>query len=505
MNITKPLNGVPVIPVPGAAPTASGTPALVTGATVPVPGAASKETARTLRFLTALAVAGGVVLAAIGFTGSYSGLVKLGEQHHFGWFSHVFPVGIDAGIVVLLALDLHMIRKRTPWPLIRVIAHVLTVLTIAFNAAAAPGPVRSDLVGAAMHGVLPVLFIAAVEAARRLLIKAARIEAGIDSDGVPLHRWVLAPWSSWAMFRRMKLYGLTSYTQAVAMEQTRVVYGQMLKQQTTKERRKATPAELLPLTMARFGLSVDEALALPQEAEEAARLRDEQEEQRKADAESRAVQRAKRAEIEQLQSAGEIEAARHQVAAQTGVAAAESKASRSEAEALAAARTEAAAKGAAAIESADEADANKRAAEADRAAAETRRRAAETNRAAAEAEQAAAEARRIAAENRQAEAEAHRLTEAASKAAAEAQRRAVETRAAAAELELRAVEAEDQARLTPKERGARKVARMILAAGGQDAEQVELTAIAVALGVSVSTASERRREAMDLLREGYRP
>ncbi|MFJ8766689.1 DUF2637 domain-containing protein [Streptomyces clavifer] len=505
MSITTPLNGVPRLPVPGAAPAASGTPARVTDTPSSVPDAAPTQAAGALRFLTALAVVGGVVLAAIGFTGSYSGLVKLGQQHHFGWFAHVFPVGIDAGIVVLLALDLHMIRKGTPWPVVRLVAHVLTALTVLFNAAAAKGPVRSDLVGAAMHGVLPVLFIVAVEAARRLLIKAARIEAGIDAAGVPLYRWILAPVSSWSMFRQMKLYGLTSYTQAVAREQARVVYGQMLKQQTAKEKRKASPAELLPLTMARFGLSVDEALALPQEAEEAARLRAEQEAQRTADAESRAVQRAKLAEIERLRSAGEIEAAKHAVIAQTGVAAAESKASRAEAEALAAARTEAAAKGAAAIESADEADANKRAAEADRAAAETRRRTAETNRAAAETEKAAAEARRIAALDRQAEAEADRLAETAAKDAAEAKRRTAETRAAVAEVELRAVEAEDQARLTPKERGARKVARMILAAGGQDADQLELTAIADALGVSVSTASERRREAMDLLREGYRP
>lgn len=505
MNITKPLNGAPVAAVPGAASAASGPPVRVSDAPVPVSGTAPHDATRTLRFLTVLAIAGGVVLAGIGFTGSYAGLVQLGQDHHFGWFARVFPIGIDAGIVVLLALDLHMIRKRTPWPVVRMIAHFLTVCTIVFNAAAAPGPVRADLVGAAMHGVLPILFIAAVEAARRLLIKAARIEAGSESDGVPLHRWLLAPFSSWAMFRRMKLYGLTSYTLAVDLEQARVVYGEMLKQQTTKEGRKPTPAELLPLTMARFGLSVDEALALPQEAEEAGRRRTEQEAQRRADAESRAVQRAKLAEIERLQTEGEIETARHQVAAQTGVAAAESKASRAEAEALAVARSEAAAKGAAAIESAEAAEANKRAAEADWSASETRRRAAEVNRAAAEAEKAGTESLRLAALDRQAAAESEERTETAQQRAAEAKRRATETRAATAEVELRAVEAEDQARLTPKERGARKVARMILATGTRDAEQIELTAIADALGVSVTTASERRREAVDLINRGYQP
>lgn len=491
MSITKPVNGAPTAP-------ASGTPARISGAPIPVTGAAPKATENALRILTVLAIAGGTILAGIGFTGSYAGLVQLGEQHHFGWFARVFPVGIDAGIVVLLALDLHMIRKRSPWPVVRLVAHFLTVCTIGFNAAAAPGTIRDDMVGAAMHGVLPVLFIVAVEAARRLLIKAARIEAGIEADGLPLHRWLLAPFSSWAMFRRMKLWGLTSYTQAVALERSRVVYQVMLDQLVGKERRKPTPAELLPLTMARFGLSVDEALALPEEAEEAERLRAEQKAQRQADAQSRAVQRAKLAEIERLKTEGEIEATRHAVAAQTGVAEAQSRAARAEAEALAAARSEAAAKGAAAIESAEEAAANKRAAEADRAASETRRRTAEVNRAAAEAEKAAAEARRIASLDRQTAAQADERTETA-------RQRAAEARAAAAELELRAAEAEDQARLTPRERGARKVARMILATGSRDAEQVELTAIADALGVSVTTASERRREAADLIRAGYRP
>ncbi len=496
-TFTEPLTGAPPLVVPEASKRVSSAPGSV-------PGARADRSAGAMRLLTWLAIAGGTVLAAIGFTGSYNGLVRLGEQHHFGWFAHVFPIGIDAGIVVLLALDLHMIRKRAPWPVVRMIAHLLTVCTIVFNAAAAPGTVREDLIGAGMHGVLPVLFIAAVEAARRLIIKAARIEAGIESDGVPLHRWLLAPFSSWAMYRRMKLYSLTSYAQAVSSEKARVVYRVMLDQQTSKEKRKATPAELLPLTMARFGLSVDEALALPQEAEEAERLRAEQEAQRKADADSRAAQRAKLAEIERLRAEGEIETTRHEVAAHTGVAAAEATAATAEAEALATSRQQAAVKSAAAVESAEAAEANKRAAEADEAAAGTRRRAAETKRAAAETEKAAAEALRIAAVERQREAEADARAEAARKDAAEARQRAAEARAATAVLEARAVEAEDVARLTPRERSARKVARMILNQGQGVAERVELQSIAEAFGVSVSTASDYRREAAELLHNGYR-
>jgi hypothetical protein len=40
----------------------------------------------------------------------------------FGWFANVFPVGIDAGIVVLLALDLLLTWLRIPFPLTAVAA-----------------------------------------------------------------------------------------------------------------------------------------------------------------------------------------------------------------------------------------------------------------------------------------------------------------------------------------------------------------------------------------------
>lgn len=78
-------------------------------------------------------------------------------------------------------------------------------------------------------------------------------------------------------------------------------------------------------------------------------------------------------------------------------------------------------------------------------------------------------------------------------------------RLAAAEIERRAVEIEDTAKLTPRERAVRKVARMILAAGG-DADQVLLSDIQRETQVSsTDTASKYRQEAAELLAGGYRP
>ncbi|MEY9944724.1 DUF2637 domain-containing protein [Kitasatospora sp. GAS1066B] len=491
--------------------------------------------------LTLVALAGGTVLAGIGFTGSYASLVHLGFSHGLGRFSYAFPVGVDAGIVVLLAMDLHLIRRGTPWPVLRLLAHGFTGATIYFNAAS-NGAGLADPTGTAMHAVVPLMFVAAVEAGRRLVIVTARIEAGHAAAGVPVHRWLLAPVPSWRMYRRMRLYGIPSYTRAVELERERLVYRVMLERDHGDVGQ--APADLrLPLTMARFGLSVDEALALPLEAAEQAMLREERQAGFEADLAERAQERDAHRQIARLRSVGRVEAAGFEVGAETATA-----------KAHAHARTVAAGREAEAAERTDQAEAVMRAAQAEQEAADARLRAAETDRAAAETEQAAAETRRRAAETdreavaaeqasaveqeaaeqarlraaetaralaetEEATAEARRRAAEADRDAATAERAriaeqeaaqearlgAAEARERAAEIELRVLEMEDEARLTPSQRGARKVARMILADGAGIAESIDLQTIAEALGVSVATASQRRADAAELIAAGYRP
>jgi uncharacterized protein DUF2637 len=116
--------------------------------------AAPLKLTRTHRILIGVVVAGAVVIAAIGFAGSYAAVRELALKKGFGAFAYFFPIGIDAGICVLLALDLLLTWIRMPFPLLRQAAWVLTVATVAFNAAAA-----HDLLGRAMHAVIPVLFV----------------------------------------------------------------------------------------------------------------------------------------------------------------------------------------------------------------------------------------------------------------------------------------------------------------------------------------------------------
>ncbi|MFF8655497.1 DUF2637 domain-containing protein [Streptomyces huasconensis] len=216
---------------------------------------AAMQLTRTHRILIGVVVAGAVVIAGIGFAGSYAAVRELAEQKGFGGFSVVFPIGIDAGICVLLALDLLLTWIRIPFPLLRQTAWLLTAATIAFNGAAA----WPDPLGTGMHAVIPVLFVVAVEAARHAIGRIADITADKHMEGVRLTRWLLSPVPTFLLWRRMKLWELRSYDQVIKLEQERLVYQARLRSRFGRAWRRKAPVEsLMPLRLARYGVPLAE-------------------------------------------------------------------------------------------------------------------------------------------------------------------------------------------------------------------------------------------------------
>ncbi|WP_406482719.1 DUF2637 domain-containing protein [Streptomyces sp. NBC_01615] len=210
---------------------------------------------RAHRLLIATVVAGALVIAGIGFAGSYAAVRELAIKKGFGNFSYVFPIGIDAGICVLLALDLLLTWIRIPFPLLRQTAWLLTVATIAFNGAAA----WPDPLGVGMHAVIPVLFVVSVEAARHAIGRIADITADKHMEGVRLTRWLLSPVPTFLLWRRMKLWELRSYEQVIKLEQDRLVYQARLHSRFGRAWRRKAPVEsLMPLRLARYGVPLAE-------------------------------------------------------------------------------------------------------------------------------------------------------------------------------------------------------------------------------------------------------
>jgi hypothetical protein len=506
--------------------------------------------------------AGAIVVAALALAGiglylSFEHVAEFAfKELRFGSLGkgQLFAVGVDVGIMVMIAVDLLMAWLKRPISWIRYPVWLLTAATVVLNAASgAPEGAWTllDYVAAGAHGVVPVLFIMVVELGRTSIDRVVRPDQE-ERDSIPWLRWVLAPVATARIFRRMRLWGVTSYPEMIRRDQQLIAYEQWLKRKYKGDISQASEDELLPMKMAPYGYTVDQALAMPDEQEQAAQERQEEAERRRLDAETRSEVAKAESEAERLRAKGKVEAVRAEVDGQTGQARAHARAQVSAAERAAALEQEALdqaviaearareaeaerkeadereAKAAADLRAAElerqAAQKRKEAAEADRVAAaeaqaietqtiaEAREAAAEANRRAAETERAAAETQRATAEANRKKAEEERLREVAladaaraKQEAAEAERAAAETRRAAAEIERRAVEAEDVAKLKPRERAVRRVARMILAAGG-DADRLPLADIQHELAVtSPGTASEYRQEAAELLAGGYRP
>ncbi|MFF0415965.1 DUF2637 domain-containing protein [Kitasatospora sp. NPDC004745] len=219
------------------------------------------------RGLLGLVAAGACIISGIGFAGSYNAVRELAVEKGFGAFSYAFPIGVDAGIVVLLALDLVLTWLRIPFPMLRQTAWLLTVATIAFNAAASWG----DPLGMGMHAVIPVLFVVVVEASRHAVGRIAAITADRHMDSVRVMRWVLSPVPTFRLWRRMKLWELRSYDEVVRLEQNRLVYRAQLRFRYGRGWRRAAPIQaLLPLKLAKYGVPLDPGLfdRLDEEARE---------------------------------------------------------------------------------------------------------------------------------------------------------------------------------------------------------------------------------------------
>ncbi|MBD0692709.1 DUF2637 domain-containing protein [Streptomyces sp. CBMA123] len=219
------------------------------------------------RGLLGLVAAGACIISGIGFAGSYNAVRELALEKGFGAFSYAFPIGVDAGIVVLLALDLVLTWLRIPFPMLRQTAWLLTVATIAFNAAASWG----DPLGMGMHAVIPVLFVVVVEASRHAVGRIAAITADRHMESVRVMRWLLSPVPTFRLWRRMKLWELRSYEEVIRLEQNRLVYRAQLRFRYGRGWRRSAPIQaLLPLKLAKFGVPLDPSLLdrLDEEARE---------------------------------------------------------------------------------------------------------------------------------------------------------------------------------------------------------------------------------------------
>lgn len=328
----------PFAPVPGARtpetasgtqPIASGTQPAASGTTPDAPSDAGPDVSRKVKIALGIAaVIGGCVMGAIGFYLSFGNLSKAGHTV-FGFSEDdapYFAVGVDVAIVTCLVLDLFMATIRTSWPLLRLLAHAMTVASVYFNAAAF-GAIQDHVDKALSHGLMPVLFVIGVEAGRRILVHQAALPA--DHDTIPGHRWALAGPTTWRIFKVMKIWDLP-YSEVVTRQRERAIFNAWTeyKAEIAKaglEEGSEEALARLPKKLEPYGMTVDEALALPDRMAREELRRQQEADKRGRDLELERERAEHQAEKERLAHRKEMASLTADLSATEGVAGAQAR------------------------------------------------------------------------------------------------------------------------------------------------------------------------------------
>ncbi|MFH9061660.1 DUF2637 domain-containing protein [Streptomyces coeruleorubidus] len=160
----------------------------------------------------ALAAAG---VGALGLISSFDAVSAAAARWGFGepW---MLPVGIDVAIPVFTVANLLLIRMDMALTWVRFVPWVLTLITCGLNVAAG-----DDVWAKVAHGTMPLLWVVFSEIGAHIYAVRIGAATGRRMEKVRFSRWLLAPLSTFALWRRMTLWEVTSYGVALACERDR--------------------------------------------------------------------------------------------------------------------------------------------------------------------------------------------------------------------------------------------------------------------------------------------
>ncbi|MEV5959622.1 DUF2637 domain-containing protein [Streptomyces sp. NPDC051987] len=185
-----------------------------------------------------LAGVGALAAAAVGALGLYSSFDAVSLAAARWGFSnpHTLPVAIDVAIPVFTLANLLLIRLDMALGWVRFVPWVLTLVTCWLNVAAG-----ASLSAKVAHGTMPLLWVVFSEIGAH--VYAVRIGAvtGRRMEKIRVSRWFLAPVSTFTLWRRMTLWEVTSYGDALALERERLLARADLREQYGRGWRHKTP------------------------------------------------------------------------------------------------------------------------------------------------------------------------------------------------------------------------------------------------------------------------
>jgi hypothetical protein len=167
------------------------------------------------RALLAGAALLGVGVGGVGLAMSFDTVSAAGARWGFAT-PQMLPVGIDLAIPVFTVVNLLLIRMDMALSWVRWVPWFLTGVTCWLNIAAG-----HSVSAKVAHGTMPLLWVVLSEVAAH--VYAVRIGAvtGRRMEKIRRSRWILAPITTFALWRRMTLWEITSYSEALARERKR--------------------------------------------------------------------------------------------------------------------------------------------------------------------------------------------------------------------------------------------------------------------------------------------
>ncbi|MBZ9637918.1 DUF2637 domain-containing protein [Streptomyces sp. PSKA30] len=182
--------------------------------------------------LGALAAAG---VGALGLIASFDAVSSAAARWGFGapW---MLPVGIDVAIPVFTVANLLLIRMDMALAWVRFVPWVLTLVTCGLNVAAGHA-----LWAKVAHGTMPLLWVVFSEIGAHVYAVRIGAATGRRMEKVRFSRWMLAPLSTFALWRRMTLWEITSYSEALKRERERQLARARLRERHGRRWRSKTP------------------------------------------------------------------------------------------------------------------------------------------------------------------------------------------------------------------------------------------------------------------------
>lgn len=184
-----------------------------------------------LRAVSALAVGVG----SLGFASSFQAVSAAGARWGFA-VPQMLPIGTDTAIPVFTAAYLLLIRMDTPLAWVRFVPWALTSVTCWLNIAAG-----ASLSAKLAHGTMPLLWVVLSEIAAHVYASRIGAVTGRRMEKIRRSRWLLAFPSTFALWRRMTLWEVTSYAVALDLERERQLARAELRETYGRNWRRSTP------------------------------------------------------------------------------------------------------------------------------------------------------------------------------------------------------------------------------------------------------------------------